>query len=605
VSGIAGVVHLDGSPVDRALLERMTARLSFRGPHATETWADGAAGLGHALLRTTDESLHERQPCSLDGRVWITADARIDAREELIAQLAGKGCRASASSPDVELILHAYSAWGPQCVEHLLGDFAFAIWDAREHCLFCARDHFGVRQFFYARVGPFLVFSNTLQSLRMHPAVSDKLNDLAIADFLVFGMNQDPATTSFADVQRLPPAHTLAWQPGQEPQVKRYWALPIEGPARFRRREDCVEQFRTLLRAAVRDRLRTSKVGCLMSGGLDSTSVAATAKTLFDEYGASRDLRAYTIVYDELIPDQERRFAQIVAEGIGLPIEFLPVDQCALFEEWDSFSFPEPVDAPLASTVFQAYREAARTRFVALTGEGGDPATAPSLSFYLGPRLGALVVGTIRYWISHRRIPPLGFRVTAQRWLGRNPKSTPYPVWFNPDLERRLALRERWRAYGVEPKPVHPVRPYAYRLLTAPYWSEAWKFYDAGNTGLQLEIRHPLFDLRVMRFLLSLPSLPWCPDKELFRLAMRGLLPDAIVGRRKTPLQGDPLRALLARPESRWVDDFEPHPSLAAFVDRRRVPPATASNPPQPEWLSLRPLSLNYWLSSPGAPSPI
>ncbi len=195
MSGFVGIVNLDGAPVDRVLLERMTRSLVFRGPDACEVWAEGAVGFGHTMLRTTHEAANERQPATLDGRLWITADARIDGRAGLIEKLQAKSGAArgvSLSTPDAELILHAYDVWGDGCVEHLLGDFSFAIWDASRRRLFCARDQMGVKPFFYAHVGSCVVFSNTLECVRQHPLVSDRLNDLAIADFLLFDMHQDP-----------------------------------------------------------------------------------------------------------------------------------------------------------------------------------------------------------------------------------------------------------------------------------------------------------------------------------------------------------------------------------------------------------------------------
>ena len=122
-----------------------------------------------------------------------------------------RGWPCHGPATDVELILRAYHAWGENCVEHLLGDFAFGIWDSARQHLFCARDHMGVKPFYYAHIGQLVVFSNTLDCVRLHPAVSDKLNDLAIADFLILEVNQDPATTSFADIQRLAPAHRATW----------------------------------------------------------------------------------------------------------------------------------------------------------------------------------------------------------------------------------------------------------------------------------------------------------------------------------------------------------------------------------------------------------
>src|SRR6267154_195403 len=233
---------------------------------------------------------------SSDVCLPIFADARIDAREELIAKLKAKCASAgelSLATPDARLILLAYDAWGDACVEHLIGDFSFAIWDAHERRLFCARDQFGVKPFFYAHLGSLVIFSNTLNCIRQHPAVSNRLNDLAIADFLLFDLNQDPATTSFVDVQRLPPAHTLTCE-RERVSVRRYWELSVTTPIHFSRDEEYVERFRELLDLAVADRLRTESAGVLMSGGLDSPTVAASAQQVFARNGRSCGLRAYT-----------------------------------------------------------------------------------------------------------------------------------------------------------------------------------------------------------------------------------------------------------------------------------------------------------------------
>ena len=125
---------------------------------------------------------------------------------------------------DAELILHAYHAWGDDCVNHLIGDFAFAIWDGRERRVFCARDHFGVKPFYYAQRRHFFVFSNTLTCVRLHPSVPDDLNDLAIADFLLFGVNRDASTTAFEGIARLPAAGALTLS-ATGARRSRYWAL--------------------------------------------------------------------------------------------------------------------------------------------------------------------------------------------------------------------------------------------------------------------------------------------------------------------------------------------------------------------------------------------
>ena len=180
MSGIAGIFHRDGAPVDRELLRSLVEFLGFRGPDAAEIWTRGPIGLGHAMLRTTRESKNERQPASLDGRLWIAADARLDSRAELIARLERENQIPGEMTPDCDLILRSYAAWGPECIRHLRGDFAFAIWDAVKSELFCARDHFGIKPFYYAALGELFLFSNTLDCLRLHPRVSCELNDAAI-----------------------------------------------------------------------------------------------------------------------------------------------------------------------------------------------------------------------------------------------------------------------------------------------------------------------------------------------------------------------------------------------------------------------------------------
>ncbi len=125
------------------------------------------------------------------------------AAPELLRSLAAAGCSAAPAAPDAELLWHAFSRWGEECVQRLRGDFAFAVWDTQKRTLFAARDHFGVKPFFYAQLKNGLLFGNTLTSLRRHPEVSSQLNEQAVGDFLLFGYPLDVAATTFSDVARL------------------------------------------------------------------------------------------------------------------------------------------------------------------------------------------------------------------------------------------------------------------------------------------------------------------------------------------------------------------------------------------------------------------
>lgn len=193
MSGFAGILHGDGQPIDPALLQHMTDVMASVAPDGRDSWCDGYVGFSHALLRTTWESEHERQPLSLDGHVWITGDVCLDRRHELMDRLRATGCHLESNAADVDLVLHAYQVWGDACLERLSGDFAFAVWDGSRQRLFCARDQFGVVPFYYAEAGHGLVFSNHLNCLHLHPHVSSTLNEQAIGDFLLFNMNQELA----------------------------------------------------------------------------------------------------------------------------------------------------------------------------------------------------------------------------------------------------------------------------------------------------------------------------------------------------------------------------------------------------------------------------
>ncbi len=606
MSGIVGIINTDGAPVDRGLLRRMTEFMEPRGPDAQGVWADGSVGFGHTMLRTTWESQGEVQPRGLGRELWITADARIDGRAELIAKLEGAGFDGLKDAPDVDLILRAYVAWGEDCLMHLIGDFSFAIWDAPRRRLFCARDHFGVKPFYYVRLSQSLVLSNSLDCVRLHPGTSGRLDDLAIADFLLFGANQDPGTTAFADVRRIPQAHSLTWGDGAL-RLRRYWSPQSDGHIRYRRAGDYVERFDEELERAVADRLRTSSVGVFMSGGMDSSAVAAVAKKALSRNASSFDLRAYVTVYDHLIPDEERYYSGLVAESLNIPVRYLVADDYALYERWDQpeLNTPEPNGDPqFAALNHDLVRDTASNCRVALTGFGGDPALLASPSYVSSMlrrlRLIDVASGALTYALTCRAIPPIGVRTFIRRCLKGKPERwrPDYPEWVNRDFERRLALHARWEELTrAEPQLDHPFRPEAHEQFASPspYWANLFESMDPGVTRTPLEVRHPFFDVRLVEFLLALPPLPWFLNKALLRLAMRNVLPEEVRVRPKAPLAGNPLEINLGRTEKDLYDGFDPAPKLAEYVDTKLLPATRRSERGQ-AWLLTRPYSLNYWL---------
>lgn len=606
MSGIVGVVHLDDTPVDQRLLVRMTAALAGRGPDDQRVWSDGPVGLGHTLLLTTTDP-GPSQPATLDGNVWIVADARIDGRKELIRKLESRGRPRLRAASDADLILHAYHCWGEDAVEHLLGDFAFAIWDRPTRRLFCARDHFGVKPFYYAHVRGRFVFSNTLECVRRHPDVGDALDELAVADFLLFASNQDSRTTTFADVRRLAPGHGLTCQDGLVCQ-RRYWTLPHEGRIRYRRSREYVDRFVELFREAVSDRLRTKAVGIWMSGGLDSTSIAATAKHVLTPDAAPVALRAQTTVYDTLIPDEERRYATLAADALGIEIDVFVADRHDPFEGWGrtELATPEPSDNPFVHVHSRQLARAAEHSRVILSGDGADEllwgSTVASLLRRIGP--GQLAAAVARS-LLHRRRPALGLRARLKQWRGSGAHAPPFPEWISHDWATRLRLHDRWREmHALRLTQHHSLRPEAYGRLSAALWSRHFETADPGSTGILVECRYPFLDVRLVSYLLAVPPLPWCIDKHILRVAMRGALPDAIRLRAKAPLAGDPLHATLLKSGDRRLDLSDASPHLLRFIDRKAMP-VVASGRDEDAWRQMRLLSLNQWLEGVSSARPL
>jgi len=586
---IVGIVSFDGSPVEEPLLRRIA-------PIGSQVRTERNVCFAKAPLRTSEG---RAQAHLGDNHLWIAADARIDAREELLAAFDPSQRAALADAADEDLILAAYRRWGERCAEYLRGDFSFAIWDTTQRAVFCARDPFGVKPFFYAADDKRVIFSNVLACVLQFPGVSGGLDDLSIADFLLFEHNQRPASTVFAGINRLEAAHVWCRRQ-QATRTSRYWSLPENVTLRYARKGEYVEQFREVLGRAVSDRITTRRAAVMMSGGLDSTSIAATA--IACRAKSDLELRAYATVHDTLIPDEERHFSGIAAKGLGIPIEYGAADGYALYERFDQLGhyFPEPGNEPhAAQTVDLAHRAAKHAR-IALTGWDGDALLCESPRSYFnwlacrGNWLRASAVAT-RYAAQRPSSIWRQFRGFVQ--TRATSYSPPFPSWVRSDLAQRLGLRERWASIHAQPRLAQPLRPYAYHVLR--YIAQRSNFFDTyhpGWTGAAIEFRHPLLDLRVVDFCLSVPPFPWCHRKELLRRAMAGTLPDAILRRPKTPLAGFPYMKLLARPESRWIDEFVACPATERYVDRSQLPPARGQNDPDLTWQLLRPLGLDLWL---------
>jgi len=568
MSGFVAILQTNGAAIDSHLLQDSLNLAPFDVAQA-QMWAAEGIGLCAAPLDSPHDEV--RYSFAHHDRLAIVMDGRLDDRMTLIRAVETELGRPFTAATDVELVLGAYERWGTACVEHLLGDFSFCLWDADRRQLFSARDRLGVKPLYYARVGDTLIVSNVLHTIRRHPRVSARFDDYAVGDLLLVGACMYPSRTSFADIARVPPAHTLRCSLSSPAEcVERYWSLTPRDELRLQDPREYVDAYVAVLETVVRDRLRDAPVGILLSGGLDSSSVAATAASALGRDGLDR-LRAYTFVYDTVPEDEERQYSSVVARHLGIEIEHYPLDHYGWFERWNSDLLPpEPSTEPMTATMADLLQRMAGHSSVALTGDGGDPALLPSsLVRLLRHRAPHLVVSEFaRSFWQTRSLPPIGLRAMVRGWFARRDDAA-VPVWLADSFVRRCDLRARHETLTSRASDDGP-RGAATRASVDLWWASMFETYDPGATRQPVTLRYPLLDVRFIEFALSLPTHPWCVNKHIVRTAMRGRLPDEICARPKSPLAVDPFRTHGKVTKAAILADIEAAPELQTYIDSRR-----------------------------------
>jgi asparagine synthase (glutamine-hydrolysing) len=556
------------------------------------------------FLRTGPAPQEDRQPFSLDGTNWMLGEVRLDGREKLREDLRERDEWIPADASCEELVLHAWRQWGRAGLARLEGDFSLAIWDAATKKLCCARDLMGPRPFFYAQAGTRFYFSNTLEALRLIPEISSAIDGSFIGDFLLQGWCGDAERTAFREIRRLAPGHLLEFS-NVDIRIQRYVTLPVEEPLFYKRPEEYVEEFRGRFRDAVADRLPRDRAAVFLSGGMDSTSVAAQAVQLSREKWATKVV-AVNQDCRPLFADQEGILATRAAEYWGIPIEIVSIENEIPYGNWGNpeIRTPEPTSEPFQALHVELYRRVAAKARVVLNGEGGDAILTGQARSYLGyllrrGRVGKVVSELGGYLLKHRRLPFLrtGIRGKLRKWLGKDEMELAFPEWIESQFAKEMELRERWEELNRPPKPSqHPLHPEAHASLTSTFWALLQEDEDAGWTGAAVETRSPFLDVRLIRFLLRVPPLPWCMQKELLREATRGILPEEIRLRPKVPLQEDPLPLLMERGTSNKLPLGKPGAKSSEYVNWLQVPATSAGDAGYVLFEKMRPVALENWL---------
>jgi len=398
--------------------------------------------------------LRERQPLvSASADLVLTADARLDNRDELCSLLP-----APCGFTDAELILAAYERWAERCPEHLLGDFAFAIWDARRQIVFCARDHFGVKPFYYHhRPGRLFALASEIKGLLALPDVPRRLNETRVADYLV-PLLEDKVITFYEDIVRLPPAHRMMVT-REAVRIERYWALDPEREIHLKSDAEYAAAFREIFTEAVRCRLRSAfPVGSMLSGGLDSSSIVCVARKLLAEEGRG-PLHTFSAVFDEVPEADERPYINAVVARNRVAPHIVRGDQLSPLDDLDRMLAmqDEPFYAPNLFLHWGLYQAACAAAVrVILDGLDGDTTVSHGIGYLrelAGSghwlRLAREVWGLSRQLdVSARRIllakvikPLLPGAVRLSRTRAGSDRVVA------PDLARRVGLSDRVRAF--------------------------------------------------------------------------------------------------------------------------------------------------------------
>jgi len=547
MSAITGIFRRDGRDVDPAEIKKMNDKLSHRGPDGSRIWCEGPVGLGHQMLHTTPESLHEKLPFEDEeiGLV-ITADARIDNRKELSKLLEIEN---KEDISDSYFILKAYQKWGEKCPEKLLGDFAFVIWDKNNEKLFCARDHMGVKPFYYYLSEDFFLFTTEIKSIFCQHQINPELNEMKVAHHLI-PIITDRELTFYKNIFRLPAAYTLTIKYNTHQKI-RYWQLDPDLEIILNSDDDYYSKFRETFEESVKCRLRTDyKIGFELSGGIDSSSVVVMAKMILSEH---TDINTFSLIFNEIKEADESYFIKKIVETGGIKPHYLAADSISPFNKIEDILFyqDEPLDTPNIAMIWQLYKKMHQNGVkVVLSGHDGD-----SL-LYKGEKYLMELFVNLRWIKLFQEINSISsgkkvdlFKLFVAKvifpliptflgvWLKykgiRREKDF---VNINKDFARELQLKRHYKKLELDSfRKANNSKRVHYYYLTLATHQYIFEMMDKFAGAYSMETRHPMMDKRLIEFCYAVPTHikyhhGW--GRLLARLGLADLLPKEVQWRK-------------------------------------------------------------------------
>jgi asparagine synthase (glutamine-hydrolysing) len=555
MSGIAGVIHFDGAPIEPGHLERLTNAMAHRGPDGIRHWVAGSVALGHCMLRTTPESLDEDQPlANEDQSLILVMDGRVDNWEELRRELIQQGAVLRDHS-DAELVLRAYQVWGRDCLKHVDGDFALAIWDAQRKEAFCARDRIGNKPFNYYWNGKTLVFASELHAILTLPWVAQTPNDGMLAEFLAAEWYSREETL-WAGVLRLVAAHLMIVG-SSGPHPRKYWQPDLGESLPFSKDEDYILHYRELLTDCVRRMSRSHRpVAYEVSGGLDSSSVFCVAEHLrrTNELPAP-GIEGYTLAFTDNSAANELAYARAVADHTSVPLCELPPSIMPLSWYADSARALQDFPGFPNGSMFVDIRKEASSRGcrVTLHGEGGDQWLEGARTYYAEElahcdlralydcmKADAKVYGVVQpaaWFFRHGcvHLLPSAVQKPLRAAVRKLRRDTRVPYWLSPAMRKKLALRRRQYRAADDQRVNNLGQRALLRRLDDAFTAQFMERDERQAARFAMEMRSPFLSQRFVQFAISTPErlrLRGDRTKYIHVQALRGVMPAMILERR-------------------------------------------------------------------------
>ncbi|WP_217558418.1 asparagine synthase (glutamine-hydrolyzing) [Paenibacillus sp. GbtcB18] len=542
--GITGVMYFEDREPSVSMLQQMTDVIHHRGPNDSGFWTENRIGLGFRRLSIIDIAEGHQPLCNEDESVWIIFNGEIYNYKSLRSMLQDRG-HVFRTNSDTEVIVHLYEEFGDECVKHLRGMFGFAIWDRRKKQLFAARDHFGIKPFYYQYNDRQLLFGSEIKSLVASGSVSPSIRTESLMNYLTFQYVPEP-NTMFEGIQKLPPAHYIKASFDGEMSIHRYWDPmfePVDRPF-----GEYVEQIReTLKDSVIHHMVSDVERGCFLSSGIDSTAIAAHMRQI-------EPIRTFSVGFEG--PNNETLIAAETAKALGTEHYSKIITREDFFNTLPKAVWhqDEPVADPSAIALYHVAQLAREHVTVTLSGEGADELFG-GYRIYREPLslapLESLPLSVRR--MLHRLVKMLPAGMKGRNYLLRG--TTPLEERFlgnakifTEDMKAEVLrvdseMFKRYQnpfqiaaQYYDKTKHQDPVTRMQYIDMNLWMPGDILMKADKMTMAHSLELRVPLLDKELFEVARRIPTkyrIAEGTTKHIFRKAMEGIVPDFILNRPK------------------------------------------------------------------------